>query len=125
MASSVTDYGGMKNLLEVTQGHTKAMLEPLIRGVPAILKTHLVVKRDKIKTDTEYKEGLGDHAQNAHKQLPAWAELMHSIINCSHEMGAPSEKQNLKPRGGDHKNSLKQGTEARSKGHKFKNPRNP
>ncbi|KAK4815931.1 hypothetical protein QYF61_010188 [Mycteria americana] len=86
-----------------------AMLKPLIRGAPAILKSHLVAKRDEIKKDTEHKEGLGDNAQNAHKQLPTWADLMHGIVNYSREMGwhnAPAEKQNLKPRGGDHKGSV-------------------
>ncbi|KAK4810669.1 hypothetical protein QYF61_007469, partial [Mycteria americana] len=83
-----------------------AMLKPLIRGAPAILKSHSVAKRDEIKKDTEHNEGLGDNAQNAHKQVPTRADLMHSIVNYSREMGwddAPAEKQNLKPRGGDHK----------------------
>ncbi|KAK4810621.1 hypothetical protein QYF61_007358 [Mycteria americana] len=83
-----------------------AMLKPLIRGAPAILKSHLVAKRDEIKKDTEHNEGLGDNAQTARKQLPTWADLMHGIVNYSREMGwddAPAEKQNLKPRGGDHK----------------------
>ncbi|KAK4828275.1 hypothetical protein QYF61_024940 [Mycteria americana] len=103
-----------------------AMLKPLIRGAPAILKPHLVAKRDEIKKDTEHKEGLGDNAQNAHKQLPTWAELMHGVVNYSCEMGwddAPAEKQNLKSRGGDHKvRPIKRGIETRSKGNKFKNP---
>ncbi|KAK4811160.1 hypothetical protein QYF61_019791 [Mycteria americana] len=83
-----------------------AMLKPLIRGAPAILKSHLVAKRDEIKKDTEHNEGLGDNTQTAHKQLPTWADLMHGIVNYSREMGwddASAEKQNLKPRGGDHK----------------------
>ncbi|KAK4807063.1 hypothetical protein QYF61_018404 [Mycteria americana] len=83
-----------------------AMLKPLIRGAPAILKSHLVAKRDEIKKDTEHNEGLGDNAQTARKQLPTWADLMHGIVNYSREMGwddAPAEKQNLKSRGGDHK----------------------
>ncbi|KAK4828563.1 hypothetical protein QYF61_027532 [Mycteria americana] len=103
-----------------------AMLKPLIRGDPAILKPHLVAKRDEIKKDTEHNEGLGDNAQNAHKQLPAWAELMYNIVDYSQAMGwddAPAEKQNLKPWGGDHKDRpVKRGMETRSKGNKFKNP---
>ncbi|KAK4818861.1 hypothetical protein QYF61_020080 [Mycteria americana] len=103
-----------------------AMLKSLIRGAPAILKSHLVAKRDEIKKDTEHNEGLGDNAQNAHKQLPTWADLMHGIVNYSREMGwddAPAEKQNLKPQGGDHKvRPIKRETETRSKGNKFKNP---
>ncbi|KAK4806261.1 hypothetical protein QYF61_013405 [Mycteria americana] len=103
-----------------------AMLKPLIRGAPAILKPHLVAKRDEIKKDTEHNEELGDNTQNAHKQLPTWADLMHGIVNYSREMGwddAPAEKQNLKSPGGDHKvRPIKRGTETRSKGNKFKTP---
>ncbi|KAK4811127.1 hypothetical protein QYF61_019758 [Mycteria americana] len=82
------------------------MLKPLIRGAPAILKPHLVAKRDEIKKDTEHNEGLGDNTQTAHKQLSTWADLMQGSVNYSRDMGwddAPAEKQNLKPRGGDHK----------------------
>lgn len=61
--------------------------------------------------DTENNEESGDNAQNAHKQLPTWADLMHDMVNCSCEMDwddAPAENQNLKPQGGDHKLQLLQ-----------------
>jgi len=47
-----------------------AVLKPVIRGVPAILKPHLSAKWDEIKKDTEHNKGVGDNAQNAGKQLP-------------------------------------------------------
>lgn len=61
-----------------------AMLKPLIRGAPAILKPYLVEKRDEIKRNIEYNKKQGN---NAPKQLPAWVEIMHSTVNYSREMG--------------------------------------
>ena len=55
-----------------------AMLKPLIRGAPTVLKPYLIAKRDEIRRDTEYNallaiEANGNAAQQAIRHLPTWA----------------------------------------------------
>lgn len=62
-----------------------AMLKPLLREAPAVLKRYLIANWDEIKRDTEHNEGLGDN--DPCNQLPTWKELIHDIVNRACEMG--------------------------------------
>lgn len=60
----------------------KAM-KPLIRGAPAVLKLHLIAKRDEIRQNIEHNAHEGQDGQSHFRPLLMWADLMHGIVNHS------------------------------------------
>lgn len=53
--------------------------------------------------DTEHNEELG--SDDPHRQVPAWAELMHSVVNHGHETGwddLSTEKSDPRPGAENH-----------------------